>query len=82
MCLPTESLELPGKSNQFENWCFLYLIETKSCWCGEVEGEEEKGEEEGKKSQSEDPWFHLRGPWVKTSPHSILEGAMGKKYSF
>ena len=38
-----ESLELPGKSNQFENWCFLYLRKTKSWWC---EGEEEEGGEE------------------------------------
>ena len=36
-------------SNQFENWCFLYLIETKSWWCGEEEDEE--GEEGGKVGQ-------------------------------
>ena len=31
----------------------------------------EKKKEEEKKSPSEDPWFHLQGPWVKTYP-SIL----------
>ena len=43
---PMESLELPGKSNQFENWHFLYLRETtepifhlESWWCGEGEGD-------------------------------------------
>ena len=42
-----ESLELPGKSNQFENWCFLYLRETTIWWC-EGGGEEGGGEgEEG-----------------------------------
>ena len=41
---------MPGKSNQFENWCFLYLRETKIWWC-EGGGEEggggggEEGEE-------------------------------------
>ena len=39
---------MPGKSNQFENWCFLYLRETKSWkWEGEEEGEEGGEEEEG-----------------------------------
>ena len=44
MCIPTESLELSGKSNQFENWRFMYLRETKIWWC---EGEGEEGGEEG-----------------------------------
>ena len=31
---------MPGKSNQFENQCFLYLRETKNWWCEGEEGEE------------------------------------------
>ena len=30
--------------------------------------EEEGGEGEEEKVPSEDPWFHLRGPWVKRRP--------------
>ena len=39
---------MPGKSNQFENWHFLYLRETK-IWKWEEEGEEEEEEGEGEK---------------------------------
>ena len=45
-------MELPGKSNQFENWHFLYLRETKIWWCeggGDGEGGEGGGEEGEKK---------------------------------
>ena len=53
---------MPGKSNQFENCCFLYLGKTKSWWCEggeEEEGEEEEGEEEEGEEEGEGGKVHL-----------------------
>ena len=52
MCLPHGVTGVPGKSNQFENWRFLYLRETKSWRC------EEEGEGGGEEEEEET--FHLK----------------------